>query len=305
MTFLSIIIPFDRPARYLKDCLDSLSEQEMEDTEVILIINGNEEDISDLLKDYDGKLNLILKQFDERIGVGKARNEGLNLATGKYVYFIDSDDYLYSNALEKLIEVAHQTDADFINAERANTAFIKDRIEEARIITRQSQLLKNDATDLEYSIKFLVGTKTTRLEVLSTLHCLMKRDIVGDLRFEEDNRYFADYNFILTVFERSNSFIGVENAIYAKRLRDDPINSPSLNQEEVENRFLMYADAYYNVIDRLDYLIGESENPADLEKYTLLRQRITRKFLRFYFKKFARQFLLSEDEEWREENFEG
>ena len=82
----------------------------MEDTEVILIINGNEEDISDLLKDYDGKLNLILKQFDERIGVGKARNEGLNLATGKYVYFIDSDDYLYSNALEKLIEVAHQTD---------------------------------------------------------------------------------------------------------------------------------------------------------------------------------------------------
>lgn len=40
MTFLSIIIPFDRPARYLKDCLDSLSEQEMEDTEVILIING-------------------------------------------------------------------------------------------------------------------------------------------------------------------------------------------------------------------------------------------------------------------------
>ena len=93
MTFLSIIIPFDRPARYLKDCLDSLSEQEMEDTEVILIINGNEEDISDLLKDYDGKLNLILKQFDERIGVGKARNEGLNLATGKYVYFIDSDDY--------------------------------------------------------------------------------------------------------------------------------------------------------------------------------------------------------------------
>lgn len=244
MTFLSIIIPFDRPARYLKDCLDSLSEQEMEDTEVILIINGNEEDISDLLKDYDGKLNLILKQFDERIGVGKARNEGLNLATGKYVYFIDSDDYLYSNALEKLIEVAHQTDADFINAERANTAFIKDRIEEARIITRQSQLLKNDATDLEYSIKFLVGTKTTRLEVLSTLHCLMKRDIVGDLRFEEDNRYFADYNFILTVFERSNSFIGVENAIYAKRLRDDPINSPSLNQEGVENRFLMYADAY-------------------------------------------------------------
>ena len=71
MTFLSIIIPFDRPLRYLKDCLDSLSEQKMEDTEVILIINGNEEDISDLLKGYDEKLNLILRQYDERLGVGK------------------------------------------------------------------------------------------------------------------------------------------------------------------------------------------------------------------------------------------
>lgn len=301
MTFLSIIIPFNRPKRYLKDCLDSLANQDLEDTEVILIINGNEEDISDLLKVYDIELNLLTKEYDEELGVAKARNIGLDLASGKYVYFLDSDDYLYADALEEMIDAAYMADADFINGERANTAFIRDRAEEARIIKRQTQLLKNDATDLEYFIKFLVGTKTTRLEILSALHSLMKREIVGDLRFEEDKRYLTDYKFILDVYERSNSFIGVENAIYLKRLRDDPINAPSLNQEEKENSFLMYSDAYYEVVHRLEQLIDENEME---EKYLLLKERVTRKFLRYYFKRFARNFLNSEDEEWRNENFD-
>ncbi|MBQ2961920.1 bifunctional glycosyltransferase family 2 protein/CDP-glycerol:glycerophosphate glycerophosphotransferase [Methanobrevibacter sp.] len=307
MVFLSIIIPFDKPNRYLKDCLDSIAEQELNDTEVILIINGIVEDISELLSSYNDKLNISIKEFENELGVAAARNEGLKLAKGRYVYFIDSDDYLYSNALEKLVDVAHETDADFINGERVNTAYIKDRFEEQKIIREQGQLLKKDASDLEYSIKLLVGTKTTRLEILSVLHSLIKRDIIGDLSFEEDKRYLTDYKFILTVFERSNSFIGVEDAIYAKRLRDDPINAPSLNQEEKENSFLMYANAYYHVLDHLSRLIEEAHlegNQFNEEKYEILKARITRKLLRFYFKKFSREFQISEDEEWRNENFD-
>ena len=58
MTFLSIIIPFDTVERYLKDCLDSLSEQNIDDSEIILILNGEMEDVTDLLKQYDN-LNII------------------------------------------------------------------------------------------------------------------------------------------------------------------------------------------------------------------------------------------------------
>ena len=104
MTFISIIIPFNRPERYLKDCLDSLAEQNLDDEEIILVLNGLTEDIGELLNDYD--LNIITKSFESEIGVSKARNEALKMANGEYVYFIDSDDYIYLDGLSKLINVA-------------------------------------------------------------------------------------------------------------------------------------------------------------------------------------------------------
>ena len=59
MTFITVIIPFNRSKRYLKDCLDSLSQQNLEDEEIILILNGVKEDIDDLLAFYD--LNITIK----------------------------------------------------------------------------------------------------------------------------------------------------------------------------------------------------------------------------------------------------
>ena len=120
MIFTSVIIPFNKGKRYLKDCLNSLNEENLSDIEIILIINGNQEDINDLLKNHDN-LNIIVKSFDYEMGVGKARNEGLKIATGKYIYFMDSDDYLFPNSLSKLIDVAHKTNGDFINGERINS----------------------------------------------------------------------------------------------------------------------------------------------------------------------------------------
>ena len=84
MTFVSIIIPFNKSKRYLKDCLDSLAQQNLEDSEIILILNGVEEDIADLLNDYQNELNLIIKEFEDEMNVSKARNEGLNISSGKF-----------------------------------------------------------------------------------------------------------------------------------------------------------------------------------------------------------------------------
>ncbi|WP_325192866.1 glycosyltransferase family 2 protein [Methanobrevibacter ruminantium] len=94
MTFISIIIPFNSEKRYLKDCLQSLREENLEDIETIIILNGiseNKEDstniytVNALIKEYEKDLNIIVKSFDNSIGVSKARNMGLEIATGEYV----------------------------------------------------------------------------------------------------------------------------------------------------------------------------------------------------------------------------
>ena len=286
MVFLSIIVPFNISERYLIDCLDSLSEQNINDCEVILIINGYSEPLDELLNSYTN-LNFNIIRFDDEIGVSKARNEGLKIASGEYVYFLDGDDYLYSDGLKKLVDVAHSTNADFINGERIISAFIRDRIEEQRYIQNNKQLLKNDFSELEYSMALLVGTKTNRLELMSALHSFIKRDKITEF-FDETKRYFADYDFMINVVENCNSFIGVENAIYIKRIRDDPINLTSLNQEPKTFAFMYHCQNYWNVVNRLN---GN-------EKFEMLKLRINFKYRRFYFNKFAIKYLNNPEKEW-------
>ena len=127
MTFLSIIIPFKKGKRYLKDCLESIREQNLSDFEIILIVNGAVENIDDLTSDSD---NIIVKTYADEMGVSKARNEALEMASGEYVYFIDSDDYIYKEGLSELVGCAKKTDADFINGQRIETYYIKNRFPE-------------------------------------------------------------------------------------------------------------------------------------------------------------------------------
>ena len=295
MVFVSVIIAFNKGERYLKDCLDSLSEQNLQDAEIIIILNGCKEDVDELLNSYTD-LNLVVKSYDEELGVGKARNEGLDIASGEYVYFMDSDDYLYQNGLAKLIDVAKENNYDLVNGERVATYFIRDRFEENPTIMNENQLQQLDSSDIEYSFKMLTGTKTNRLEILSVLHSLIKRDKIGEARFREDERYFADYYFIMDIFDDLNSFYGVENAIYAKRSRDDPIHLTSLIQEEKEFEFLMYCDKYKEVQNWLKSKSGQ--------KYEELSSTMSYKYLRYYLSRYAIRFLSAEDDIWRNEYFD-
>ena len=292
MTFISIIIPFDTVKRYLKDCLDSLREQNIDDCEIILVLNGAGESVDDLLKEYDD-LNIIIKSFDSSINVSKARNEGLKIAEGQYVYFIDSDDYIYRDGLSKLIDVAQKTNADFINGERINTGFIKERFaEEIDKLAEKKKypLLKGKLSDDEFSSKLLVGDKTDDFEILSALHCLIKRDKIDDLLFDESVVYQSDYEFMVDVLNRMESFAGVENAIYAKRIRDDPINLKSLNQQMGGDKFLIYAEKFKKAIENIDMEV--------------LRDEFASKLFKYYYSNFADNFYANPDKKWRNEYFD-
>jgi CDP-glycerol glycerophosphotransferase len=294
MTFVSIIVPFDTAERYLKDCLDSLSEQNLSDSEVILILNGNEENVDDLIESYDN-LNIVTKSFDERLGVARARNEGLDIASGEYVYFLDADDYLYGDALSQLVSAAKNTNADFVNGERIATAFIRDRFEEEFEKKRKQPLEQGKLSDINFSLRLLVGQKTNKKEILSVLHSLIKKDKIGETRFDESNRFYSDYSFIVSIFPKLDTFIGIEKAIYAKRNRDDPINLTSLNQEPHGDPFLSYVTAYKDVLEVVNDL--NDKNPQ--EKYILLKDEMAYTFFDYYYKVFGPNFLNSEDENWR------
>lgn len=143
MVFLSIIIPFNISKRHLIDCLNSLCDQNLNDYEMIIIANGYDGSMDDLLKDYS-QLNINLIQFEEEIGVDRVRNEGLKIASGEYVCFIDGDDYIYADGLSKLIENAKTTNADFINGEGIPNAYIRDRMEDGNSSKRIAESIGDE-----------------------------------------------------------------------------------------------------------------------------------------------------------------
>lgn len=295
MTFVSIIIPFNKEERYLKDCLDSISEENISDAEIILILNNADDSIYEFLNDYsDLKIKTI--SFDNRIGVAKVRNIGLENACGEYVYFIDSDDYLNKDSLNKLIDAAKKTGADLINGERINTYYIRNRFNEELEKPHIVPLEKGNLSDMKYSIRLLVGEKTDRYELMSCLHSLIKREKISDTRFDEKQRYFADYYFMIDALENIGSFYGVEDAVYAKRIRDDPVNIPSLNQEIEDDSLLIH-------LKQFSEIKGILKNKKDV-KFQILNSEVSRTLYDFYYHDFALKYITDKDEKWRNEYFD-
>ena len=92
----SIIIPNYNGSKYIKKCLKSIEEQEYKKFEVIIIDDGSTDDSVKIIKEFIRNSNIrieLIEQFNQNAAV--ARNRGLEIARGKYLYFIDSDDELY------------------------------------------------------------------------------------------------------------------------------------------------------------------------------------------------------------------
>ena len=119
---VSVIIPFNKGISYLEDCLSSLRDQNYDDLETILVCDHIEEDLTALVEEYKECLNLFVYSLEKGTGVAAARNFGLSKATGDYVYFLDSDDYLLENALSILVEAIPERDADVVYGKKRTTS---------------------------------------------------------------------------------------------------------------------------------------------------------------------------------------
>lgn len=100
---ISIIIPVYNASLYLKECLDSVLSQTLKDIEIICIDDGSTDNSYEILCEYAAKDNRFIILQQENKGAGAARNKGMEIAKGKFLAFLDADDYYSDNtALEKL-----------------------------------------------------------------------------------------------------------------------------------------------------------------------------------------------------------
>lgn len=117
MPLVTLIIPVYNAEKYLHRCLDSVVKQEFPDMEVLLINDGSHDRSIEICREYEEK-DLRLHVIDkENTGVSDTRNLGMRLAKGKYLQFMDSDDWLAEDAVHSMVSAAEQEDCDLLIAD--------------------------------------------------------------------------------------------------------------------------------------------------------------------------------------------
>lgn len=113
-TKVSVILPVYNVSDYLRQCMDSIVGQTLKDIEIICVDDGSTDDSLAILKEYEAKDQRVKVIQQANAGAGAARNKGLEIATGEYLSFLDSDDFFEPDMLEKAWSKAHETRAQVV-----------------------------------------------------------------------------------------------------------------------------------------------------------------------------------------------
>ena len=111
---VSVIIPVYNSEKYLRQCLDTICAQTLKDIEIICIDDGSTDSSPDILEEYrksDSRFTVIRQ---DNAGAGAARNKGLDIARGRYLSFLDADDFFEPSMLEEAVRCAEEDDADYV-----------------------------------------------------------------------------------------------------------------------------------------------------------------------------------------------
>jgi glycosyltransferase involved in cell wall biosynthesis len=225
----SIVVPMYNVSTFVKRCIDSIVNQTFRDFELIIVNDGSTDGSLKIAKDalsgteIENRLKIINQKNN---GVGFSRNVGLKYAQGKYVFFIDSDDFLSVDALRKLHDIIHGNDYDivFFNA--------------FSVLPNGIKLRKKNLCG-EFLREVIVNNESLRkLIILPTLcwNKVYKKSFLenGEIKFPEKIVY-EDVVFAPLAVLKAKKIFFLEDAIYNYVQRENSITKRSLDDKQIED----------------------------------------------------------------------
>lgn len=205
MVKVSIIVPVYNVGKYLSKCLDSLINQTLKDIEIICVNDGSGDNSLDILKNFaqkDSRIKIIDKQNE---GVAIARNIALEQATGDYIGFVDSDDYIDLDYFEKLYNTATKNNSDI-----AVASILKHKKYFDKYNVRYSE--EQVAENIQEKIKLCGDKKHFFFYAWNKIY---KTDLIKNnkIKFSEGQIY-EDVMFAMNALYFSNKVVSVPNTKY-------------------------------------------------------------------------------------------
>lgn len=210
MPKISIVVPVYNAEEYLIDCLQSLSNQSMEDIEILAIDDGSTDSSLEILRQYQKREPRLQVFSQTNQGVSAARNFGIQQSKGDYITFVDSDDWIEKEMYQQMLS--------FEDAEVIMCDFILENKSSQELITadiRNGYYQKNEIVKELYPT-LLATEDLGRLPIVSACICLFKRELLQTERvyFDVGLKYAEDYLFMATVMLKTKSFYYLKGLHY-------------------------------------------------------------------------------------------
>ena len=220
MAKVSIIVPIYNVQEYLCTCIESVLRQTYQDFELILVDDGSSDNCGAICDEYAGKDSRIHVIHQENGGPSAARNAGLHAATGKYIYFLDSDDFIDPKLLDTI--VAHmETGMDMVVFDHRD--FFEDGTTNVCKKNIRGYLTLHSPQE-RYS--FLTEKLLTYKIGWTVWNRMFRRDVIEmyGLRFADDRKIFAeDLYFCLCYCAHINHILSIDDCLYYYRQRVNSI----------------------------------------------------------------------------------
>ena len=254
MPKISVIIPVYNTEKYIEKCLESLAKQTMQDFEVIIVNDGSTDNSKKVIKDYMKNSNLDIKYLEkENGGLASARNYGVERALGKYISFLDSDDYLDKNLFSKL-EKYMDEDIDLIK-------FKMKTVDEKENVIEKLDGPVFDVCTGEEGYKKLC---TTDKYMDPACIYLYRREFFLENNFKYKLRYHEDFGLTSLIMIQAKSFVSTEFFGYNYLQTEESLTRGKDYKKDVDRAKDMLAhydnmitliDAYYNISDETKDLV--------------------------------------------------
>ncbi len=230
---ISVIIPCYNAERSLEKCLTSVIQQSYDNLEIILIDDGSTDNSSKIYEDVQHKDERVKIFKQDNSGVSKARNNGVKAATGKYICFVDSDDWVEPDYCYELYQLLIQEKADI-------------SIIEASYEDENGNIVFNKPTSDE---KVFEGKRALALLLEDNIvqshpwGKLYKSSFFNNVHFPENLKCFEDYSTLFKIFDKAMTVVKSNKKLYHYIQHDDSL-SHNLSPETAYNFYLAIMDVF-------------------------------------------------------------
>ncbi len=218
---VSIVIPVYNTEKFLRQCLDSILCQTESNIEIICVDDGSTDSSFEILEEYRAKDSRVVVIKQENGGVSVARNVGVERATGKYLFFADSDDEASPELCRKTTEIAEKYDAQIVLTYQ--NGLLKRMFRHFPQFRRLCNLLRfeqkywnNSTTDQRRIFTYFAGS-------CACWYCLYRRDfwLEKKLKFPQDLRICEDISVNFRAFAEAERIATLKDCLYYHRSRED------------------------------------------------------------------------------------